>query len=69
MGNVTIGVLKAVIALSLAGSLVVQVMILPTVWNDLDDPGVRDGRVSRSSPSGAWRCSPCRCSRCASGAS
>jgi len=40
MGNVTIGVLKAVIALSLAGSLVVQVMILPTVWNDLDDPGV-----------------------------
>lgn len=37
MGKVTISVLKVVIALSLAGSLVVQVVIVPTVWADLDD--------------------------------
>lgn len=47
MGNVTILALKAVIALSLAGSIVVQVFLLPAVWNDLADGGVPTwGRVT-----------------------
>lgn len=35
MGTVTILVLKVVIALALAGSVVVQVMIVPAIWLDL----------------------------------
>jgi hypothetical protein len=37
MGNVTILALRIVIALALAGSVVVQVMIVPAIWNDLVD--------------------------------
>lgn len=36
MGNATIIVLRIVIALALAGSVVVQTVILPLVWVDLD---------------------------------
>lgn len=36
MGNATIVALRVVIALALAGSLVVQTMILPAVWIDLE---------------------------------
>ena len=39
MHGVTIAVLKVVIALSLAGSLFVQLVMLPLVWNDLTDAG------------------------------
>lgn len=39
MHGVTIAVLKVVIALSLAGSLFVQLVMLPLVWNDLADAG------------------------------
>lgn len=39
MGNATIWALKAVIALSLIGSVAVQVMILPAVWRDMVDGG------------------------------
>ncbi len=39
MGTALIVVLKVVIALSLAGSVVVQAGILPAVWNDLSDAG------------------------------
>ena len=35
MGRYTIAALRVVIALSLAGSLIVQVGILPLLWNDL----------------------------------
>jgi hypothetical protein len=36
MGKTTIVVLQVVIALALAGSLVVQLLILPAVWADLE---------------------------------
>lgn len=39
MGNVMILALKAVIALSLAGSVVVQAVLLPATWNDLSNAG------------------------------
>ncbi|UWF78056.1 MULTISPECIES: DUF2975 domain-containing protein [Microbacterium] len=42
MGRLTILALRVVIALSLAGSVVVQAMILLAVWRDLDDAGVAD---------------------------
>lgn len=37
MGNVTIGVLRAIIALSLVGSVLVQTVIVPLLWMDLTD--------------------------------
>lgn len=37
MRNVTVGVLRAVIAFALIGSLIVQLMIVPAIWRDLDD--------------------------------
>lgn len=37
VGTVTIFILKAVIAVSLAGSLAVQVVMLPLIWADLTD--------------------------------
>lgn len=40
MGNVMILALKTVIALSLAGSVVVQAMVLPAAWTDLSDADV-----------------------------
>lgn len=48
MGSVTILLLRAVIALALAGSLVVQVMIVPAIWFDLVDtePAIRITVVS-----------------------
>lgn len=36
MARVTVGVLQAVIALALAGSVIVQTLIIPTVWADLE---------------------------------
>lgn len=39
MGRTIVIALKVVIALSLAGSLIVQVLILPAVWNDLAEAG------------------------------
>lgn len=36
MGNLTIYILRAVIAISLAGSLVVQTVLLPLIWADLE---------------------------------
>ncbi len=39
MGTAVIVVLKVVIALTLAGSVVVQARIQPPVWNDLADAG------------------------------
>lgn len=39
MGSATILTLKAVIGLSLAGSVVVQVFLLPAVWDDLSGDG------------------------------
>jgi uncharacterized membrane protein len=36
MGTVTIGALRVVIAVALAGSLVVQTLIIPAVWRDLE---------------------------------
>jgi phosphoglycerol transferase MdoB-like AlkP superfamily enzyme len=36
MGTWTIRALRIIIALSLAGSLVVQTLIVPALWNDLD---------------------------------
>mgnify|MGYP002651863715 CR=1 FL=1 len=46
MHGVTIAVLKVVIALSLAGSLFVQLVMLPLVWNDLADAGTpAPGRI------------------------
>ena len=41
MGNLTILALRIVIALALAGSLFVQVVMMPLVWADLD--GAADG--------------------------
>ncbi|WP_440901325.1 DUF2975 domain-containing protein [Actinosynnema sp.] len=43
MGRGVVWTLKAVIAVALAGSLVVQVVIIPLLWQDLDGapPGVR----------------------------
>jgi hypothetical protein len=43
MGTLTVLALKVVIALALAGSLVVQVVMVPLLWIDLDDAptGVR----------------------------
>jgi Protein of unknown function (DUF2975) len=35
MGQVTIGILRVIIALSLLGSVVVQVVIVPLLWMDL----------------------------------
>lgn len=40
MSRVTEGVLKAVIALSVAGSLTVQVVLVPLIWRDLTGEGV-----------------------------
>lgn len=40
MRSVTITALRVVIALSLAGSIVVQAVILPLLWSDLADAGV-----------------------------
>lgn len=37
MGNLTIYILRAVIAISLAGSLVVQTVLLPLIWADLEN--------------------------------
>ena len=37
MGNATILVLRVVIALALTGSLIVQTMIVPAIWFDLED--------------------------------
>ncbi|WP_336660895.1 DUF2975 domain-containing protein [Leucobacter sp. USHLN153] len=39
MANATIWILKVVIALALAGSLVVQTMILPAIWVDMTHGG------------------------------
>lgn len=39
MGSLTIAILKAVIAMSLAGSVFVQVWLLPLIWIDLDQAG------------------------------
>ncbi|WP_309066515.1 DUF2975 domain-containing protein [Microbacterium sp.] len=39
MGNLTIVALRVVIALSLAGSLVVQALLLPLIWIDLGEAG------------------------------
>jgi hypothetical protein len=36
MGRVTIAILRVVIALALAGSIVVQTMIVPAIWRDLE---------------------------------
>ena len=36
MANATIWILRVVIALALAGSLVVQTMIVPAIWRDLE---------------------------------
>lgn len=48
MGKTTILLLRAVIALALAGSLVVQVMIVPAIWFDLvgTEPAIRITVVS-----------------------
>ena len=37
MGKYTIVALRVIIALSLLGSLIVQIMILPAVWRDFDE--------------------------------
>lgn len=36
MGSITVWALRVVIALALAGSVVVQVMIVPAIWRDLE---------------------------------
>lgn len=43
MGNVTVQALRVVVAMVLAGSLFVQVVIVPLLWQDLDEApaGVR----------------------------
>ncbi|MGP3533341.1 DUF2975 domain-containing protein [Microbacterium sp. RD1] len=45
MGRLTLAVLRVVIALSLAGSVFVQVVIVPLVWVDLENEPLA-GRVS-----------------------
>ena len=44
MGNLTIYILRAVIAISLAGSLVVQTVLLPLIWADLENESM-PGRI------------------------
>ena len=47
MGNLTIYILRAVIAISLIGSLVVQTVVLPLIWADLESEGAAmPGRVA-----------------------
>ncbi|MFG6403700.1 DUF2975 domain-containing protein [Microbacterium sp. P04] len=48
MNTAAVAALKVVIALSLAGSLLVQVGMIPLIWNDLEDVplGVRTVAVS-----------------------
>jgi hypothetical protein len=52
MGNVAILLLRVVIALAFAGSLVVQAVIVPLLWLDLDEAPTRVG--SPSWPSWSW---------------
>ncbi|WP_341974320.1 DUF2975 domain-containing protein [Microbacterium sp. LWO13-1.2] len=47
MGNLTIYILRAVIAISLIGSLVVQTVVLPLIWADLESEGATmPGRIA-----------------------
>ena len=47
MGSLTIQVLRAVLVMALMGSVFVQVVMVPMVWNDMDgaDPEVLDVRA------------------------
>ena len=66
MGKLTVLALRIVIALALAGSLFVQVVMVPLIWADLDGPtdGVRVPFVVTIVCSAS---SPCRSPRSACG--